>query len=627
MIITEREISIYRDFSRINEKVVLYRGDFEVELHFKIKNNRYSFLNGIKLLESEYAHYAQMVILTPCGDSIFSEVSRCVDGVIKFILTEEMIDSINEVGSYSFQIRLFDSTMTSRITIPPIENGLEIKEPITSEDVNDKVDDAMVNFAVLRNVVSDDIPDDIFDANGNYIKYEWSPGSRITADKLNRLENAIEMTNDTFEDLSRQSTNNLTLLTNRMYNLHDCVSVAEFGIQPGTNVDVTENTRRFQEMIEFCKNKKTIVFPSGIFIFNEVDLGVENTISIRGTTSSFASFAKRIDDDTISDQFTRIICNADSGKTFFNNRHCVLILENIAFYNYVKGDTDGTFIPAPAMSNTFMQHTRTDDTGSGKTGKVFCHNSAFYGWKVVFGNEFTMQHVENEIGSGLAVPDASIEYAKTSCVTASYCRFVNNAVSINNPFNSHITHCTFDGGIYAIMLNVRGGNTSILGCRIERMKFNGMRCEDVYNVLVDNCEFAYNGRAGIYARLVRNSNFSGMFITNGIRVEDEPDNEHENNFTENVHLCVIESINCIFTKINTYAGLDPNGATYSDRPSNSVTFKDNQFCIICMNNFAGFGRTNNKDIACDLISNEFCSINSNILDSSLDQSINPVIGT
>ena len=557
-----------------------------------------------------------MVILTPCGDSIFSEVSRCVDGVIKFILTEEMIDSINEVGAYSFQIRLFDSAMTSRITIPPIENGLEIKEPITSEDTNDKVDDAMANFAVLRNVVSDDIPDDIFDANGDYIKYEWSPGSRITADKLNRLENAIEMTNDTFEDLSRQSRNNLSLLTNRIYNLHDCVSVAEFGILPGTNVDIVENTRRFQEMIDFCKNTKTIVFPSGMFVFNEVDLGTENTISIRGTASSFASFANRSDNDAIRDQFTRIICNADSGKTFFNNRHCVLILENIAFYNYAKDDIiDGVFIPAPAMSNTFMQHTRAEDTGSGKTGKVFCHNSAFYGWKVVFGNEFTMPHVENEIGSGLAVPDASVEYVKTSCVTASYCRFENNAVSINNPYDSSITHCTFSGGIYAIMLNDFGGNTSILGCRIERMRFNGMRCENVYNVLVDNCEFVYNGRAGIYARLTKNSNFSGMFIANGIGVEDELDNEHENNFTENVHLCILESSNCIFTKINTYAGLDPNGAAYSERPSNSVAFNNNESCIICMNNFAGCGKENKED-GCSFESNKFCSIYLNMPDDS-----------
>lgn len=49
-----------------------------------------------------------------------------------------MIDEIEELGVYTFQIRLMDENKQSRVTIPPVENGIEIKEPIAIED--DKMD-------------------------------------------------------------------------------------------------------------------------------------------------------------------------------------------------------------------------------------------------------------------------------------------------------------------------------------------------------------------------------------------------------------------------------------------------------------------------------------------------------
>ena len=45
-----------------------------------------------------------------------------------------MIDEIYEVGMYSFHIRLFDEDQTSRITIPHVQNGIEIKEPLVIEE-------------------------------------------------------------------------------------------------------------------------------------------------------------------------------------------------------------------------------------------------------------------------------------------------------------------------------------------------------------------------------------------------------------------------------------------------------------------------------------------------------------
>lgn len=595
MIVTEREISIYRDFSKINEKIVVYRGDYEIQLKLKVANNRYSFLNGVKLLESEYAYCAQMVILTPVGDGIFSEPTRCIDGIITFKFTKEMIDGIREVGAYSFQIRLFDSTMTSRITLPPIENGIEVREPITSEDSVDALDNAAADFAILRNLASDDIPEDIFDENGDYIVYNWVPGTRITADKLNRMENAIRLTKYDFDDLSTQQSNNLAVMTNRMNNLHDCVSVEEFGIEPGYDVDVAQNTLRFQEMIDFCKNTKTIVFPSGVYVFNEVNLGEKNNISIRGTASPFASFAQKdIYTGNFSDNYTRIICNADPGKTFFEHKSCILILENIAFYNLAK-DVNGNFIEQQeAKTNILMQHTRSEDAMKNiEKGKAFCLNCAFYGWKVVFGSDFTMPHLEEEWGTGKIADE--YEYFKQSCVLASRCRFTRNGIAVNQSVDGRLVDCSFNKNDYAIVLRENSGFTTIIGCRIEWNNYDGIYCENAHEVTIDNCEFDCNGHAGLYACGNTNSNFSGIFRRNGANVESEYGDNHKFDYRNNVHIYALSNINCIFTKINTCVKATSDVGGAPERPSNCTNFSYNQNCIIAMNNLMGCTKGDKED--------------------------------
>ena len=57
------------------------------------------------------------------------------NGYVTFIITGEMIDETPEVGSYTFQIRLLDDEQYSRITIPEVVGGIEIREPIVIEDV------------------------------------------------------------------------------------------------------------------------------------------------------------------------------------------------------------------------------------------------------------------------------------------------------------------------------------------------------------------------------------------------------------------------------------------------------------------------------------------------------------
>ena len=138
MIFTDRTVTVKRGISSINEPVVLYRGDKEVEIRFTLKEKAPFIFNketGSNIIEVSEAAYGQLVIKTPNDlPSIFSEVTPTNEGKIVFNITSEMIDEITEVGNYSFQIRLFDEDISSRITLPEVNNGIEIREPIASED-------------------------------------------------------------------------------------------------------------------------------------------------------------------------------------------------------------------------------------------------------------------------------------------------------------------------------------------------------------------------------------------------------------------------------------------------------------------------------------------------------------
>ena len=138
MIFTDRTVTVKRGISSINEPVVLYRGDKEVEIRFTLKEKAPFIFNketGSNIIEVSEAAYGQLVIKTPNDlPAIFSEVTPTSEGKIVFKITGEMIDEIAEVGNYSFQIRLFNESMNSRVTLPEVNGGIEIREPIASED-------------------------------------------------------------------------------------------------------------------------------------------------------------------------------------------------------------------------------------------------------------------------------------------------------------------------------------------------------------------------------------------------------------------------------------------------------------------------------------------------------------
>ena len=234
MIFTERKITVNKGKSTIDRPVILYRGDYEVEIRFTIVDNDFKYINGNNNNATEKASHAQLAILGPDGTNVFSDISVCMGGQVAFVLTKEMIDELREVGLYSFQIRLFDYYRESRVSIPPVEFGIEVREPVASEDHDNEVNNAIVGYSIAKVVdgLNEDVGD-TFDDNGNYNKTDWETGDRISQGKLNKIEDAIDKINQNEKNdvaaLDKRVTNNFNALNSMKADKNAVFSMANMG--------------------------------------------------------------------------------------------------------------------------------------------------------------------------------------------------------------------------------------------------------------------------------------------------------------------------------------------------------------------------------------------------------------
>ena len=201
MIFTDRTVIVQKGTSSINDTIVLYRGDKDVEIRFTLnEGSPFRFGSGASpnIIEKAEATYGQLVIKAPGAlPPIFSEIAPTIGGKIIFTITTEMIDEITEVGNYTFQIRLLDENKGSRATLPEVKNGIEIREPIASEDTTNEVGVATVGYALTTAGATEDA----FDSEGNYNKTTWRTGDRITDAKLNKIEDGITGVNEFINEL------------------------------------------------------------------------------------------------------------------------------------------------------------------------------------------------------------------------------------------------------------------------------------------------------------------------------------------------------------------------------------------------------------------------------------------
>ena len=184
MIYANVNLTIKENESVCDSTIVLYRGDKNVQIRFNLKDNRFTVIENT---------YAQMIIKRPSATSLFSEVSKIENNTVILTISEEMIDELKEIGTYQFQIRLYDDNLVARATLPPCNNCLIIERPIAIEE------ESIVNYSRINDAVimaAEYSEEDIFDDNNDYIKTEWVDGDIISDVRTNKIENALYSINE-----------------------------------------------------------------------------------------------------------------------------------------------------------------------------------------------------------------------------------------------------------------------------------------------------------------------------------------------------------------------------------------------------------------------------------------------
>ena len=174
-------VSINQDRTRPNEKMFIYRNDFGVDMYIDLSNLTYKFDGGKNF------KYANALFKTPTGEVHAINSLGIIDGKIKFSFTQDIVTLMQEIGKYELQFQLFDSEK-NRLTIPSYY--FEVKEPLgdTSVDITTGVVDyARVDYSYIEDDTT------LFAIEDGYIKTTWITGDLISSQRMNNIENGIEM--------------------------------------------------------------------------------------------------------------------------------------------------------------------------------------------------------------------------------------------------------------------------------------------------------------------------------------------------------------------------------------------------------------------------------------------------
>lgn len=336
MIFTESTIKISNNVSKMDSTIVLYRGDKNVEIRFTILQSPFKYSNTVatNVIESTNASYGQLVIKTPNDKPpIFSEVSATKEGTVLFTITKEMIDEIEELGVYTFQIRLMDENKQSRVTIPPVENGIEIKEPIAIEDDNttNVVGLAKANYAV---VTSSDVDTPTFDDNGKYNKTNWNDGDIITNASLNKIEDGIYTTNENVIATKKYVDNGINYNNKQFNNRIVAMNISKHPVSCSTEIYKKPLCDIFPELLNITYN--TVFRDSNSFKVN-MDNFAKEYPTVKSAYNKLNINLYDENDNSIGNTYGNSI-NGDGLNVIFIN-----ITESLRFYAYFdKALVDGS---------------------------------------------------------------------------------------------------------------------------------------------------------------------------------------------------------------------------------------------------------------------------------------------
>lgn len=183
-------ITVENALSKMSDSFYVYQGDKNIDIYFTIIDNRFEFST---IVPKQYS----ITIRKPDGNIVpTSNKTTIVDNKVQFTITAELVDELDEIGTYDLLIHLYDD-LDSRISIPPV--SFEVKQPLVTTN-------ALANSGLVQNAILDEINNKLIrlDDNGKYVKTVWNKGDVITKENLNKIENQLEDLDKDRVDISSQ---------------------------------------------------------------------------------------------------------------------------------------------------------------------------------------------------------------------------------------------------------------------------------------------------------------------------------------------------------------------------------------------------------------------------------------
>lgn len=145
MIEAKRILTVDNKASRLDESIVLYRGDGGIMLYLEVRNVKYRFgrTPSLESFDSAFYRASSLVHFKSSGKKLkIPKKGVCQDGIVKIFISDEFLDEINEVGIAEMQLVL-EAWDGSRVSIAPF--NIEVRKRVV--DIDDE-------FEYYNNVIS-----------------------------------------------------------------------------------------------------------------------------------------------------------------------------------------------------------------------------------------------------------------------------------------------------------------------------------------------------------------------------------------------------------------------------------------------------------------------------------------
>lgn len=297
-------MTIAKNTATLDEDIYLFRLDKNIELHFTIVNNKYKFeksdLNNI--IAQTNAAYFQIRLYKSDEIKYTFAIQPTQDGVAVLTITDDLINDPIEVGEYDFQISLLDADKTSMISMPIVTKQLHVCEPLVDNQ-------AIMGRAVLglSSLASGEIKN-AFDSEGNYIREIHNDGDILSAQLINKFEEALDSNTKAIKNQDIPHT-----ISSKVLATVPSSDITLDGPVTVNNISINKDRRYY---IEFLGTKKLCSLLISEEWGNCIICSIGGyTIQAFTKSTNVTLFIKKINkDDTTVDTFTDLIIYEEEVK-------------------------------------------------------------------------------------------------------------------------------------------------------------------------------------------------------------------------------------------------------------------------------------------------------------------------